>query len=40
MGNVFTWCFCQWVDEETEREDRGSEDYDYDCVIELQGGVA
>ena len=40
MGNVFIWCFYQWVDEEAEREDSGSGDYDCDCVVEWQRGVA
>ena len=40
MGNVFIWCFYQWVDEEAEREDSGSGDYDYDCdcVVEWWAG--
>ena len=34
MRNVFTRCFYQWVDEEAEREDSGSGDYDCDFVVE------
>ena len=38
IGNIFTWCFYQWVDEKGEKEDSDSGDYNCDCVIEWQGG--
>ena len=44
MGNIFVWCFYQWVDEKTEMKDSGSgyydSNFDYDsicgcdCVVE------
>ena len=41
MGNVFSWCFDQWVDEEAEREDSDSGDCDCNCVVEWWGkGIA
>ena len=40
MKSLFIWCFCQWVGEKAEREDSGSGDYDCDCVVEWQRGVA
>ena len=39
MGNVLNWCFSQWVDEEAEREDSDSLDYDCNCVVEWFGGL-
>ena len=39
MGNVFIWCFYQWVDEEAEREDSGNGDYDCDCAVEWWRGA-
>ena len=37
IGNIFTWCFYQWVDEKGEKEDSDSGDYNCDCVIEWRG---
>ena len=44
MLHFFLWemylfgTFNEWVDEKAEREDSGSEDYDYDCIVELPEG--
>ena len=38
MRSLFIWWSCQLVGEEAEGKDSGSEDYDYDCVVELWEG--
>ena len=37
MGNVFSWWFNQWVDEEAKKEHSVSGDCDCDCVVEWWG---